>query len=205
MLDILNNDVICYLFSSLNPEPAHLLINKKLHNLSNRYIRMHREAKIEALLNMAIEDEEYDIPQFSFTIYDDVYDGPKLGLYGGIENAEEADNFKVEYYEQYDDRFDTSSCIHLFPFHEEFKSKITSLSKSFEIGHSVDVTIGDDYLIEYTIFNLGRYVYDGCEDNIVMETRVSKRELMNIMINVFTKYPDLCITDTDEFVYILKL
>ncbi len=71
---------------------------------------MHLEAKIEALLKMVVEDEEYDIPEFSFLIYDNVYDGPN--------------NFKVEYYEKYDDRFDTSSCIHLFPFHEEFKSKI---------------------------------------------------------------------------------
>ena len=39
------------------------------------------------------------------------------------------------------------------------------------------------------------------DDNIVMETLVSKRELMNIMINVFTKYPNLCVTDIDWFVY----
>ena len=115
---------------------------------------MHMESKIETLLNMVVEDKEYDIPRFSFFIYDNVYDGPKLSLYGGIEDEEEADNFKVEYYEKYDDRFDTSSCIHLFPFHEEFKSKITSLSKSFEISHYVNVTIGDDYLIEYTIYNV---------------------------------------------------
>lgn len=190
MLDVLNNDVICYLFSLLKPDPDHLLINKKIHSLSNRYIRMHMESKIEALLNMVVEDKEYDIPQFSFLIIDDVYDGPKLGI---------EDNFKVEYYEKYDDRFDTSSCIHLFPFHEEFKSKITSLSKSFEIGHCVNVTIRDDYLIEYNIFNVGRY---DCDYEIVMETRVSKCELMNIMINVFKKYPNLCITDIDCFVYI---
>ena len=73
---------------------------------------MHMEAKVENLFNMVVEDEEYDITRFSFFIYDNVYDGPKLSLYGGIE--EEADNFKVEYYEQYDERFDTSSCIHLF-------------------------------------------------------------------------------------------
>ncbi len=81
------------------------------------------------------------------------------------------------------------------------KSKITFLSKSFEIGHRVNVTISHDYLIEYTIFNVGRYYYDECEDEIVMEKCVSKRELMNIIINVFTKYPDLCITDIASGVY----
>lgn len=202
MLAMLNNDILCCIFSLIKPDPTHLLINKKIHNLSNRYIRMHMESKIEALLKMVVEDDEYDVPQFLFLIYDDVYDGPNLGVYGGIEDSEDEKNFKVEYYEQYDQRFDTSSCIHLFPFHEEFKSKIISLSKSFEIGHRVNVTISDDYLIEYKIFNIGRYWYDGREDEIVMEKRVSKCELMNIMINVFTKYPDLCITDVDSFVYL---
>jgi hypothetical protein len=103
----------------------------------------------------------------------------------------------INWHEKYDDRFDTSSCLHFFPFHEEFKSKITSLSKSFLIGHNVMIIfLDDDYLIEYKVFNFETAHYE-CEYEVVMTCRVSKEELVKIMVNVFTKYPDLSIMDIE--------
>ncbi len=197
MLDVLNNDAICYLFSLFKPDPTHLLINKKIHNLSNRYRRMYIESKIENLFKMVVEDDEFEIPQFVIFEQDDVYDGPNLGLYGGIDDEEDANNFKVEYYEQYDDRFDTSSILQFFPCREEFKSKITTLSKSFLILHHVTITLNEECHIEYQIFNQNRYWYDGCEDTIVMYMKMSKNELKNILVNLFTMYPNIDICDIE--------
>lgn len=201
MLDVLNNDVICYLFSLFKPDPTHLLINKKIHHLSNRYRRMYMESKIENLFKMVVEDDEFEIPQFVIFEVDDVYDGPKLGLYGGIEDVEEANDFKVEYYEQYDDRFDTSSILQFFPCREEFKSKITTLSKSFLIGHYVTFTLNEECHIEYQVFNKERIWYDDCEDTIVMHMKMSKNELKNILVNLFTLYPNTDVCDIEAGVY----
>jgi hypothetical protein len=165
------------------------------------------ESKVEALFKMVLEDSEFEIPQFVIFEEDDVYDGPNLGLYGGIEDSEEAKNFKVEYYDKYDDRFNTSSILQFFPCREEFKSKITTLSKSFLIGHYVIFTLdkdGDECQIEYRVFNTERFWYDGCEDKIVMYMKMSKDELKTILVNVFTEYPKINVCDVDCGGYDIK-
>jgi hypothetical protein len=168
------------------------------YSIYNLYIM---EIKVEALFKMVLEDDEFEIPQFVIFEEDDVYDGPKLGLYGGIEDDEERNNFKVEYYDKYDNRFDTSSILQFFPCREEFKSKITTLSKSFCIDHHVTFTLNKDdneCQIKYKIFNGQRFWYDGCEDKIIMHMKMSKDELKNILINVFTMYPKIIVCDVDS-------
>lgn len=165
------------------------------------------EAKVEQLFKMVLEDDEFEIPQFVIFEEDDVYDGPNLGLYGGIVDEEEAKNFKVEYYDKYDERFDTSSILQFFPCREEFKTKITSLSKSFLIGHYVTFTLNkynDDCEILYHVFNKERIWYDGCEDKIEMTMKMNRNELKNILVNVFTAYPKILVCDVDSGCYDIK-
>lgn len=128
-------------------------------------------------------------------------------MYGGIEDKEEANNFKVEYYDKYDERFDTSSILQFFPCREEFKSKITTLSKSFLIGHYVTFTLdkhSNECQIDYNVFSKERIWYDGCEDKIEMHMKMSRDELKTILVNVFGTYPNITVCDVDGGGYDIK-
>ena len=41
MLESVNPDIICYIFSLVKPQPSHFLINKKIYKLSKDYLTMH--------------------------------------------------------------------------------------------------------------------------------------------------------------------
>ena len=149
--------------------------------------------KVLKLLQTVVEDEDFDEKAFIFCVEDDVYDGPNLGLYGGAQES-----YEEAYYDQYDDRFDTSSCIDLFPtLHEEFKLKITSLMNCYLIQHHVTVKLLDRCVIEYQIYNLS----DNCLPCIHMSLSLTYKDFIAILVQLYTRYPKLCVTDVEGMGY----
>ena len=75
MLDILNDDVLIYLFAMIKPDPSYFRISKKIYDISHYYLQMHmnilniklpiyREYKTQCLFHYYSENLNKDIGHY---------------------------------------------------------------------------------------------------------------------------------------------
>jgi hypothetical protein len=130
-------------------------------------------------------------------IEDDVYEGPRRGLYGYI-----AEEYEEEFYESASYFENSNSPIHLFPpcVFQEFKQYVTTLYKSYFIYHHFNVNISPHKLLtlEYIIRN-----YDECLDvnnDIKMDSLLShfsQELIIHILTLIYYYDPTIIATDIE--------
>jgi hypothetical protein len=150
--------------------------------------------KVHNVIEQAFNDEEYDDKCFMLQIEDEVYEGPRRGLYGYIE-----EEYEEEFYESASYFENSNSPIHLFSpcVFQEFKQYVTTLYKSYFIYHHFNVNISPHKLLtlEYIIRN-----YDECLDinnDILLHTHFSQDLIMHILTLIYYHYPTIIATDIE--------